>query len=433
MVSVCDAIMGSGKSSACINYMNQHPEKRYLYITPYLTEAARIKDGCPALHFHEPSKKNPATHFNKTEDAAAAMKEGRNIASTHEAFSYYTPDMIEIIRDQRYTLMIDESVNVLQQETADPGNIEVLVEGGYVETDGVMYSRTSKEFHGTFCQDFMRQLKSREFYHVNGDQYKSDYFFWVLSIEFLLAFDDVIIMTYMFHGQDMYFLMKLHGIDFKYIGVTKDEDGYHFCDDACGAPEYTRALIDKIHICDIDKLNEIGKEREALSMNWFNKSGNRDMLRKRIRSYFEYHMKHFPSEERLYGTYKNRIDSLARKGYTDFGIVFNSRATNEYSNKHLLAYAANLFYDGARKKFFSERGVRVNEDLYALSTMVQWIWRSAIRNGEEIWIYIPSRRMRELLQRWLDDLAAGGTGNTLPAERGCVADGEGLQRVPVAG
>lgn len=158
MVSICDAIMGSGKSSACINYMNQHPEKRYLYISPYLTEAERIKEGCPNLHFYEPSRKNLETHFNKTDDAAAAMKRGRNIASTHEAFSYYTHEMIEVIREQHYTLMIDESVNVLQQETADPGNIEVLVEGGYIETDGTRYLRTTKEFPGTFCQDFMRQL-----------------------------------------------------------------------------------------------------------------------------------------------------------------------------------------------------------------------------------------------------------------------------------
>ena len=407
MVSVCDAIMGSGKSSACINYMNQHPKKRYLYITPYLTEAERIKDGCPNLHFYEPSRKNSDTHFNKTDDAAAAMKRGRNITSTHEAFSYYTPEMIEVIREQHYTLMIDESVNVLQQETADPGNIEVLVEGGYIETDGTKYSRTTKEFPGTFCQDFMRQLKSREFYHVDGDQYKYDYFFWVLSVEFLLAFDDVIIMTYLFHGHDMYFLMKISGIDFKYIGVTQDEDGYHFCDEPIWVPAYTRTLKDKIHICQVDKLNEVGKEREALSMNWFSKANNREELRKKLRNYFEYHMKWMPSEERLFGTYKNRIECLARKGYTDCGIVFNSRATNEYANKHVLAYMANIFYDGGRKKFFSERGIKVNEDLYALSTMVQWIWRSAIRKGEDIWIYIPSRRMMELLQGWLDGLASG--------------------------
>lgn len=38
MIKVCDAIMGSGKSSAAINYMNEHPDKKFIYITPYLNK-----------------------------------------------------------------------------------------------------------------------------------------------------------------------------------------------------------------------------------------------------------------------------------------------------------------------------------------------------------------------------------------------------------
>ena len=35
--------------------------------------------------------------------------------------------------------------------------------------------------------------------------------------------------------------------------------------------------------------------------------------------------------------------------------------------------------------------------------MLQFIWRSAIRNGEEIWVYIPSIRMRSLLKKWIQE------------------------------
>ena len=51
MVKVCDAIMGTGKSSAAITYMNDHPEKKFIYITPYLEEATRIATSCSRLHF----------------------------------------------------------------------------------------------------------------------------------------------------------------------------------------------------------------------------------------------------------------------------------------------------------------------------------------------------------------------------------------------
>lgn len=47
----------------------------------------------------------------------------------------------------------------------------------------------------------------------------------------------------------------------------------------------------------------------------------------------------------------------------------------------------------------------INQDMYALSVLVQWIFRSAIRNGEKISIYIPSQLMRFLLTQWIENLA----------------------------
>ena len=49
--------MGTGKTEAAITYMNEHKEKKSIYITPYLAESNRIKEGCPELHFVEPSNK----------------------------------------------------------------------------------------------------------------------------------------------------------------------------------------------------------------------------------------------------------------------------------------------------------------------------------------------------------------------------------------
>ena len=62
--------------------------------------------------------------------------------------------------------------------------------------------------------------------------------------------------------------------------------------------------------------------------------------------------------------------------------------------------------------FLKARGVIVNQEGYALSEMIQWIWRSAIRNEtDEIIVYVPSARMRTLLQAWLEELQNGGHGD----------------------
>ena len=43
-----------------------------------------------------------------------------------------------------------------------------------------------------------------------------------------------------------------------------------------------------------------------------------------------------------------------------------------------------------------------DKDLWALSNMIQFVFRSRLRDDEPINLYVPSRRMRELFKRWLD-------------------------------
>ena len=52
----------------------------------------------------------------------------------------------------------------------------------------------------------------------------------------------------------------------------------------------------------------------------------------------------------------------------------------------------------------SWNGIKFNQDHYALNILIQWLFRSAIRQKtpKEIDVYIPSERMRELLINWLN-------------------------------
>lgn len=56
-----------------------------------------------------------------------------------------------------------------------------------------------------------------------------------------------------------------------------------------------------------------------------------------------------------------------------------------------LAPLINIYYGRLNRylspeveKYFSRRGSPLNEEHFATSELVQWIWRSAIRNGEKI-------------------------------------------------
>ena len=78
------------------------------------------------------------------------------------------------------------------------------------------------------------------------------------------------------------------------------------------------------------------------------------------------------------------------------------RATNEYRDRTVVAYTINKYFNPVVKNFFTANGIEVDEDGFATSEMLQFIWRSGIRDGKHITIYIPSSRMRGLLQQWLD-------------------------------
>jgi hypothetical protein len=54
-------------------------------------------------------------------------------------------------------------------------------------------------------------------------------------------------------------------------------------------------------------------------------------------------------------------------------------------------------------KFFKKKNIEVNQDDWALSELIQWVWRSAIRNGKPITLFIPSGRMRTLFKNWLGE------------------------------
>ena len=73
-----------------------------------------------------------------------------------------------------------------------------------------------------------------------------------------------------------------------------------------------------------------------------------------------------------------------------------------------IAYMVNRFADPNITKFFASKDVSIDAQAYALSEMLQWIWRSAIRDDKPINLYIPSKRMRELLINWINKTNKGG-------------------------
>ena len=164
-------------------------------------------------------------------------------------------------------------------------------------------------------------------------------------------------------------------------------------------PVYDYASL--IHIIEHKKLNALGEDTYALSKEWFKKhrQDSVNQLQKNLLNFFCNLMPKqniSSSKVNSWTTYSEYRDSLKGKGYSKGFVDLNSPDEELISNATNLAYLQNNFYPAAKPL-----NLNVSEDDYALSELLRFIWASDIRNGSEIWIYIPSSRMRRLLKEWI--------------------------------
>ena len=414
-IKICDAIMGSGKSSAAIHYMNTNQNKKFIYITPFLDESTRIKEACQDLRFVEPSSRLPEFNFRKYLHARSLIEEGRNITSTHALFDRLATDMIDNIRRNKYTLIIDEDMDCLTKcDTLYRDDLEMLKKCGYVTgTESGIRFTNYEGYRGSF-RELMEMAEERELIDVCPEaDNKTSLFFWVYPKAILDAFEDVIVLTYMFDAQTIKWYFDMEGMPYQRIYTQFDGMTYSFTDQDPYIPDYVVNIKDRIHIVGTKRMNMIGDDKYALSSSWFKKQVDRGggeigQLSRNLFNFFNEIMRSIPTNERMWTTFECGKTIVRGKGFMRSDTSFNLRATNDYRHKRALAYCVNVFMNPFEKKYLIGRGVGVDEDAYALSSMVQWIWRSAIRDGGEIWLYIPSSRMRGLLIDWMDFLAKGG-------------------------
>ena len=248
----------------------------------------------------------------------------------------------------------------------------------------------------------------------------------LIPVNAFRAFDDVFITTYMFEAQLHCAYFKLFGIPYEYIYVTGDSlESYRITDmkQSYAMP----GLSDLIDICNDGRLNLIGEDNERydLSLGWYEKASNRALVKAMSNNIYAYfrHKQHASSDQVLWTCFKkrdkpgevsqNRPPYFTPHSFSNGFLACNSRATNAYKDRTILAYPINRFLAPEIKNFFAERGISIDVDQWALSEMIQWIWRSAIRDNKMIHIYIPSMRMRTLLEDWIDEVSSGVVGGAV--------------------
>ncbi len=305
----------------------------------------------------------------------------------------------ELLHSHDYVLILDEVMDVIERLDLQKDDISTIINEklAHMDNDFLIWDR--EDYDGRY-NDIKLMCQNNSIIIINNKA-----LFWNFPVEIFKSFKEVYILTYIFDAQVQKYYYDFHNIEYEYYEVKKNNDTFELkAKNESSDHDIRNILKEKIHITMDDKINNIGDNYYSLSSSWFKNEDNKvlwNVLKNNLVNYFNNKNKG-KSDLRLWCTFKVAQNKIKGKGYTKGFIPINLRATNMYSDKNVLAYCCNIFLHPDVEFFFRKRSIKVNEEKYALSEMLQWIWRSAIRNDEEITIYIPSKRMRNLFINWLD-------------------------------
>jgi hypothetical protein len=384
--------MGIGKTSYAIQQMNTDTENNYIYITPFLNEVQRIKHQCSTRKFFEPVN----IGNGKLDSLHNLLKDNKNIASTHALFRMSTDTTRDLIKANNYILILDEVCDVIEQIPLKKNDLHTILEYSHIDNDFLIWD--DSEYDGRY-NDIKTMALNHTLMIVNNCL-----LMWNFPVEVFKSFKECYVMTYMFKCQIQKYYYDLHNVKCEYYTIEKDTDNYKLIPYSQRKPIDKTLLKTNINILENDVINNIGDADYSLSVSWYEKDKNKYLvqkLKKNVYNYFRAKM-NVKSNQILWTTYKDYKSKISGNGYTKSFLSCNARATNEYKDRNVIAYCVNIFLNPMIKQFFNNKNVSVMEDNFALSEMLQFIWRSAIREEKEIFLYIPSLRMRNLLHDWLE-------------------------------
>lgn len=413
-IKVIDALCGQGKSEGVIQMMNENPHKKYLYVAPYLSECHRVagtsydtedKYKLPKLDEHGDyiydtnaklssfKFKHPTADLGKKGTSLCQLLEnGDNVVSTHALFTELGSNAIEAAKE--YTLIIDEAVNVYENDSRGSWIKDALAKNiMYLDEDGITIRFNRSKFgdstpehpdtaKGSMYETIAAQCDLGQLLLIRGKAVV-----WEMSADLLNTFNEVYICTYMFEGSEMSNYLHKKGLLYEVVklpNAKKAKDVAHL-----------------IEVVQDNKLNSIGNTTSlsASSFKGTKKTALCDELRRNLHNVF-YNKWGTKAEDRLWTCFVPNINDIGTTKYRKQHLPFNYKATNDYMNVHHVAFLLDSFTNPMILAAAESKDNSIDQDRYAISVLIQFVFRSAVRKGEPIKLYLPSLRMRELLERW---------------------------------
>lgn len=403
-LKVIDDICGKGKTTYAINEMKQGiaEGKQYIYVTPFIKETERIQEEIPEMEL--PNKSDDST---KRGNLIRLLTRGANIATTHQLFKSLDVDIIELLQANDYTLIIDEVLDVIEQIPITKHDLDNICNNYItIEADNKV-TWNDENYRGKY-DEYKRYADNGNLYVFNDQKSNQTAgLFWQFPHDIFQHFNEVYIMTYLFDCQVMAMYFKSCGLTWQRYSLDNHQLAVY---------KYNKIDKSLFNILQGKKYNGAGERRTALSKAWLLRhengeslSTNAEIIKNKAYNIFrngcqEWNTDKVKANDCIWTTYKAAFSrtKVYINGAKSSFLELNSRATNKYQHRHYIFYLCNLFFNPLMKQYFQQQQIEVDEDSWALSMLVQFVCRSAMRKGEKVYLYIPSKRMREMFMDYLE-------------------------------
>ena len=402
-IKIIDYPCGSGKTTRMIE--NFKEDQKYLVILPMLTEVTRVIEGSKDIEFVQPHA-NDNEQGTKTSSLESQLLLGSNIATTHEMYERLVPMVKAGLLDD-YDIIIDEVPNVVKSVAPKSRTSiqEFYVDAGYMNVDvgtGLVrpthkWRQNQDQVSDTLSPKILKYAESGCLYLQDGEM-----FIWALPQCILSAGNSVTVMTYKAEGSMLLSYLRKLGIPFEVSDDNQLEE------------DFRAKAAELITIEDIGALSKLrltysGQEKGMSSSSYYSKV-SRSLKNLKERKLVGVDINSILITCKKDAWLKASNDNQPKPGVfaknsrlKDANWIANTtRGTNDYMHCSHLIYLYDQHMHPVVARWLGDSS-RAFNDAYALTELIQWVWRSRVSKGEPITLYLPSSRMRRLFEEWLYD------------------------------
>jgi hypothetical protein len=418
VVEVVDGIMGGGKTTECFKWIDKNPTEKYIYVSPMLSEVGkngRIHTSVLGVEFISPDVEE-TDYKTKTEHLTKLLEDGANICCTHNLYLSMTKEHFSLMEKHNYVVVLDEEIEVIKTYGVySSSDIQYLIDKKEItidEKDGAISwigdNKTVEDYDHKYNK-LKNLCDKHSIYLNNGLGAKKNILISHIPLKMLECAKRVIVITYMFKGCVLDCFLKIKGIRTvvcKDIVPTKTLKPSDFKDLITIVPPNKKTKMLKMSYTWWNSLTKEDTKFVNSIANLISNTANQYGITPEDVVWT-------CPKANAQGLLKEKKIKLNPKGfvrYTDEDgakhscwLSVHTRATNDYSHKKLVAHCYNRYPLQAIKTYLITCGAPIDEPRYAISSLLQFTWRSQIRNDKPIVLLIANHRMYEFMIRWLNN------------------------------